>query len=160
MEAFKATLEEAVVSDLLIHVLDVTNPDLDLHRETTLRILKELGAGSKPTLTVYNKMDLLNEKQRSERGSFGSGGGVRFSAVTGEGEDSLLVKLDETLKDETETIELLIPHSRYDLINRLHALATVEKSEAVAEGVYIQGSIPCRLYPQFERYAARQGFEP
>ncbi len=160
VEAFKATLEEAVVSDLLIHVLDVTSPDLELHRETTLQILRELGAEAKPMLTVYNKTDLFDEVQMSERGSLETRGGVRFSAETGEGEDALLLKLDHALKDETQSIELLLPHSRYDLVNRLYVVGTIEKSKAENDGVHIRATIPSRLYPQFAKYSARQGFEP
>ena len=160
VEAFKATLEEAVVSDILIHVLDVTSPDLESHRETTLQILKELGAEGKSMLTVYNKMDLIDEERRSEQENFETRGGVRFSAETGEGENELLLKLDHTLKDETQSFELLLPYSSYDLVNRLYKVGTIEISDAADDGVHIRGTIPCRLYPQFAKYAARQGLEP
>jgi len=62
VEAFKATLEEVVVADLLIHVLDATNPQVDKHRTTTLEVLAELGAGDRPTITVFNKIDLATER--------------------------------------------------------------------------------------------------
>tara|TARA_Y100000588_G_scaffold384554_1_gene476087 strand:+ start:49043 stop:50335 length:1293 start_codon:yes stop_codon:yes gene_type:complete len=160
VEAFKATLEEAVVSDILIHVLDVNNPDLESHRETTLKILKDLGAEDKPMLTVYNKIDLFDEDQIQDQGNLDIRGGVNFSAQTGEGENELLLKLDHTLEDEAQFFELLLPHSRYDLVNRLYKMGTIKNSNVIDAGVHIKGTISYRLYPQFAKYAARQGLEP
>ena len=62
-----------------------------------------------------------------------------------------LLKLDHALKDETQSIELLLPHSRYDLVNRLYVVGTIEKSKAENDGVHIRATIPSRLYPQFAK---------
>ncbi|MFW6217734.1 MAG: GTPase HflX, partial [Verrucomicrobiota bacterium] len=67
VDAFKATLEEAVVSDFLIHLLDANSPEVEAHAETTLRVLGELGAGERRMLTVFNKIDLLWDREETIR---------------------------------------------------------------------------------------------
>jgi GTP-binding protein HflX len=77
VSAFRATLEEVVEADLILHVIDVSDPDHEDKREVVLGVLKEIGAGDHPMLTVYNKSDLLNGPAPEE--------GTLVSAATGEG---------------------------------------------------------------------------
>ena len=66
VEAFKATLEEAVQADFLVHVIDLGSPERDKHAETTLQVLTEIGAGDRPIITVLNKADLCDEAERAQ----------------------------------------------------------------------------------------------
>ncbi len=152
IEAFKATLEEAVVSDLLIHVIDTTSSQIDKQRETTFQILRELGAEDKPMVTVYNKIDLLGKEDFQEIQQWEREKAVYFSARTGQGEDELLASIDEFLESAIKSIELLIPHQRYDLVNRLHRFGCVKRESHLAEGVHIVGNIPKRISHQFSPF--------
>ena len=151
VEAFKATLEEVVLSDFLIHVLDVTNPNVEQHHITTLEVLGELGAAGKPTLTVFNKVDVADVKTLA-RMRAQHPGALFISAHTGAGLGVLLRRCEELAIDDYESVVLLIPHSRYDLVGRLHTLGQVRKQESLDEGVQLSGRFPRKsaaLYAPF-----------
>lgn len=145
IESFKATLEEAIVSDFLIHVIDVSNPSFEDHIVTTRQVLEELGADSKKIITVYNKMDLVGDEIELRLLEAGHPEGIFISTRTGQGMDKLEAAMDEMLQDRVTPMELLIPHNRYDLINRLHRAGAVSEELPQDEGVYIRGCIPARL---------------
>ncbi len=145
VEAFKATLEEAVVSDFLIHVIDVSNPHYEQQKKTTLQVLKELGADSKKILNVYNKVDLIKDEMELRLLEAGDPKGVFISSRNGIGIDLLKNRMEKMLEDRVVAMELLIPHNRYDLINRLHKAGAVNEEKPENEGVYIRGSIPTRM---------------
>jgi GTP-binding protein HflX len=147
VEAFKATLEEAVQADFLLHIIDLTNPDLVEHYETTRAVLKELGADDKPTLHVFNKMDAF---EGEDGGSYDPtalpvSDGSFISAATGLGLEALLEKIETLLEKTRSTVKLLIPHDRYDLVHRLHQAGAIRHEKAMAEGVKIVGVIPKNL---------------
>ncbi|MDF3057344.1 MAG: GTP-binding protein HflX [Rariglobus sp.] len=142
VEAFKATLEEALVADFLIHVLDVTAPNLAAHHETTMSVLKELGAADdKRILTVFNKVDAATEAQLNTAHLLDPDG-IFLSARTGRGIEGLVDQCLELIADAFGSLELLIPHSRYDLIARLHAIGHVQSEEQEDDGVRIHTRIP------------------
>jgi len=142
VEAFKATLEEALVANFLIHVLDVTAPNLAAHHETTLSVLKELGADEgKRILTVFNKVDAATEAQINIARLLDPEG-IFLSARTGAGLEGLVDQCLELIADSFGSLELLIPHSRYDLIARLHAIGHVQSEEQEDEGVRLHVRIP------------------
>jgi GTP-binding protein HflX len=141
VEAFKATLEEVVVADFLIHVLDVTNPNFEHHHATTLSVLTELGANNKTIVTVFNKVDAADDAMRAHARHLAPDG-LFVSAITGEGIDTLMGRCAELIADEFGATDLFIPHSRYDVIAKLHALGHVQNEEQRDDGVYIQGRFP------------------
>ena len=141
VEAFKATLEEVVVADFLIHVIDVTSADAEKHRETTLSVLGELGAADKPILTVFNKIDLARPAQiqvarRLEPKA------IFVSARTREGLDELEEHARELIAGGFSVTELLVPHGRYDVVARLHELGQVHAQEHTEQGVLMHGRFP------------------
>ena len=89
MSAFRATLEEVVEADLVLHVIDVSDPDREEKQQVVLDVLKDIGAGDHPMLTVYNKMDLLPVA----RPALPAGSDLLVSAVTGEGLDRLVSEI-------------------------------------------------------------------
>jgi GTPase len=137
VEAFKATLEEAMVADFLIHVLDVTAPNLAAHYQTTLDVLKELGADEKRLVTVFNKVDAAEEGQLL-RAKLLVPEGIFLSAKSGEGMDGLVDLCLELIADAFGKMELLIPHARYDLIAKLHAVGHIQFEEERDEGVFLK----------------------
>jgi GTP-binding protein HflX len=151
VEAFKATLEEVVVSDFLIHVIDVTNPNFEQHHATTLAVLAELGAADKPIITVFNKVDAASAhtvaRVRSQHPE-----ALFISAHTGTGLEALLRRCEELAVDNLEPLELLVPHSRYDIVAKLHATGHVRKQESLDVGVRLSGRFPRKsaaLYTPF-----------
>lgn len=152
VEAFKATLEEAVISDFLIHVVDVSSPDLEHHMETTLNVMNELGAKEKPILTVFNKIDLADKpavistlKARFPKACF-------LSIITHEGMDTLLSMIEEQLASTFIAVNLIIPHSRYDIINQLHEGGAVRKELYEDDGVHITAKIPKDMLPLVDQF--------
>ena len=153
VDAFKATLEEAVVSNFLIHVIDLSNPDHEEHRKTTLNVLRELGADSKRIIEAYNKVDLLEDAQSLEARSEKNPEAVYISAETGFGLDSLYSRISEMLEDVYESMELLFPHDRYDLVAEMHRIGCVRDEEARDEGTYVFGRVPARLVNRMRPFA-------
>ncbi|MDP4609553.1 MAG: GTPase HflX [Opitutales bacterium] len=152
VDAFKATLEEAVISNFLIHVLDVNSPEFEAHAETTLKVLNELGAGDKKIITVFNKVDDLWDESTRNGLIFQFPDAHFISAKTGEGLPELLQKMEAIVESEFKQLRLLIPHERYDLVARIHREGGVRKEEARDEGTYLVGSIPDRLLSSIQPY--------
>lgn len=147
VEAFKATLEEAALSDFLIHVVDASSPDLEHHMATTLDVMDELGAKEQPIITVFNKIDLMIDsiiisslKARFPKACF-------LSIKTHEGLDTLLSMIEEQLASSFIAINLIIPHTRYDLINQLHEGGSVRQETYEDDGVHISAKIPKGMLP-------------
>ena len=142
VEAFKATLEEALVADFLIHVLDVTAPNVAAHHATTMSVLKELGADDdKRIVTVFNKLDAADAAQIARAHQL-SPGAVFLSARTGEGLEVLIDHCLELIASAFGSMDLFIPHNRYDLIARLHEIGHVQSEEQEDEGVRLKVRIP------------------
>lgn len=145
VEAFKATLEETLVSTFLIHVLDASSPDVLEHYKTTHSVLEELGADSKQIVTVFNKIDreidpiaLANIRREFPEAIF-------ISAQTGQGIPELLEACQKQITIWGQFLELLIPYGHYDLVHRLHEAGAVQQESAEDEGTRIHGYIPSRL---------------
>jgi GTP-binding protein HflX len=155
VEAFKATLEEVVVADFLIHVLDVTSPHWEKHRTTTLEVLAELGAGDRPTLTVFNKTDAATAAQlRAARQLIPEG--LFISAKTGAGLEALGESCLEIIASSLDTTELLVPHDRYDVIARLHALGHIYSQEHEEGGAHILGRFPATQAGYFAPFVVKR----
>jgi GTP-binding protein HflX len=141
VEAFKATLEEVVVADFLIHVLDVTNSNVAQHHETTLAVLKELGAVDKPIIAVFNKLDAADAAALN-RAHLLAPDALYLSARSGKNLDQLIGRCLEQIADAVDSVDLLVPHSRYDVISKLHATGHVQNQEERDNGVFLQGRFP------------------
>jgi GTP-binding protein HflX len=152
VDAFKATLEEAIVSNFLIHVLDVNSPEVDAHAETTLSVLKELGAKDKKIITVFNKIDALWEEETRNELAIRFPDALFLSAHTGEGLELLQDRMEAIIEADFAQLRLLIPHDRYDIVARLHREGGVRKEEARDDGTYLVGSVPERMLSLIKPY--------
>ncbi|MBI5770644.1 MAG: GTPase HflX [Verrucomicrobia bacterium] len=141
VEAFKATLEEVIVAGFLVHVLDVTNPNVEHHHETTLSVLGELGAAEKTIVTVFNKIDAANPAmlQRARRLAPDA---LFVSAHPRAGLDTLESRCLELIAEAHADTELLVPHARYDVIARLYATGHVHSEEQEDGAVRLHGRFP------------------
>ncbi len=140
VEAFKSTLEEAVLADFLVMVLDCSSPDVESHWQTTLSVLTELGAQEKPMLTVFNKSDRQKDALIRTRLHSLDPEGVFISCRTGEGIEELQRVLTGFMKKRTLIDDLLIPPERPD------AVAAVYSRASLLEGEYLDdGSFRCTV---------------
>jgi GTPase len=141
VEAFKATLEEVLVADFLIHVVDITSPHFEKHRATTLSVLAELGAGDCPVVNVFNKVDLADAAEiRAARQAVPDA--LFVSALSGAGIAALEDRCREMIADGLGSVRLLIPLDRYDIVARLHELGNVQVQEHREDGVLVTGRFP------------------
>lgn len=155
VEAFNATLEEAVMADFLIHVLDVSQPEVMEFYETTRNVLAELGADSQRTLIVFNKIDRLSDTAplTGLRNLFPDAHFV--SIKTGAGMKELVSRIGEFVADDLVTLELRIPQSRADLVARLHREADVRHSAYEGNDVLLRARLTSRAATAFAPYRAK-----
>ena len=148
VDAFKSTLEEVHTADLLLHVVDASNPQATEQGEVVERVLGELGAANTTRITVLNKVDLLPAGQRAVAGS-----GTRcvISARTGEGVPELLAAIDDALRSGRERLDVRIPAARGDLVARLHRSGTVLREEYEDGHVDITALVPQKLAGQVRK---------
>jgi len=125
VEAFKATLEELEYADLLLHVIDVSNPDWRQQAQVVENLIQELGAGELPRIEAYNKSDLVPAGEILPHGE----DIVAISARTGEGVDRLLEMINERLDKGTRRCTLHIPYDKGGLLDMLYREAKVESVE-------------------------------
>src|SRR5205814_584863 len=117
VESFKATLEEVVRADLLVHVVDASHPQAEEQIQSVDAVLKEIGADGKPTLMVFNKIDQLNGNGETlTRFLEKHPHGVPISAANGDGISTLLSELSTQLRPVREFVELKIPHENAAII--------------------------------------------
>jgi GTPase len=155
VEAFKATLEETRLADLIVHVVDASEPDAQQRREAIAavdEVLEEIGAGDSPRLLVYNKIDLLDADERREL-LVGDTEAVAVSAESGEGLEELRERIEAAFSATLEPVELLLPYSQGDRLSELHGLAGDLEREDRAEGVLVRARIPAALSHRFSEFA-------
>jgi GTPase len=153
VEAFKATLEETVQSDLIVHVVDAAEPP-DRRRESMQAVdsvLEEIGAGAKPRLLAYNKIDLLDAGERREL-LVGETDAVAISAVTGEGIEELRDRIETAFADTLRPVELLVPYSAGGRLSELHELAGDLERKDTPEGVLVKARLPATLAHRFREF--------
>jgi len=153
VEAFKATLEEAVLADFLIHVLDATSPEIERFHETTLHVLGELGAVDKTTLTVLNKIDLVTDPDRLAELRRLFPDALSISAATGLGMEELLQKCSEVLADRVRRRRYRIPQRRADLMGMLHRDAKVLSTDYEDNDILVTAVVPAAIAGRLEEFA-------
>ncbi|MEF3328075.1 GTPase HflX [Oceanobacillus oncorhynchi] len=137
--AFKSTLEEVTEADFLLHVVDISDPDLLQQQETVRKLLQELDAGHIPVLTVYNKKDQL-EADFFLANQFPN---IQISALEEEDLHALLIKMEEVLKEEWDLFDIVLDSSEGDLLYQLQSAALVVKKELLEETnqFHVQGYV-------------------
>jgi len=151
VEAFKATLEETVLADLILHVVDVAGPEE--RRLADMRavdaVLEEIGAGDRPRLLVLNKADLLEPDEREEV-VLHQPGAVLVSALTGEGLDLLRTGIEKAFEKTLADVELLVPYADGSRLSELHEVAGALEREDRADGVLVRAKVPLAELHRFE----------
>jgi GTP-binding protein HflX len=153
VEAFKATLEEAVLADFLIHVLDANAPEIERFHDTTLEVLAELGAEEKPVITVLNKIDLVTDPEKLAALDRKFPGALHLSAVEGRGLDDLLKSCSAVLADRVRRKAYRIPQQRADLVSLLHREAKVLSTEYDGDDILVRAVVPPTIAGRLEAFA-------
>lgn len=151
VEAFRATLEEVLESELLIHVVDAGSEHWLSEKISTLVVLRDLGGGDKPVITALNKWDLVPEEHREvilERNDEG----VTISALTGEGLEELREEIARKAFRHLIPLELQIPYNRMELLNLAHAHGRVIETEYVGDHVRVEMEIEEPYVERFREY--------
>jgi GTP-binding protein HflX len=154
VEAFKATLEETVLADLILHVVDAAAKEerrlADLQAADA--VLEEIGAGGKPRLLVLNKSDLLDADERREA-LLRHPDGVLVSALTGEGIDELRERVVQAFADTLADVELLVPYSEGTRLHELHEVAGELERVEREDGVLVRARLPVAELHRFDDLA-------
>jgi GTP-binding protein HflX len=151
VEAFKATLEETVLADLICQVVDGSEPE-ELRRGSIAAVdaaLEEIGAGDKPRVLAMNKADLLDEEGRRELRLRHPDAAV-ISAHSGEGLEQLRERIADLLGDRLTPVELLVPYEHGERLSELHEIAGDLEREDREDGVFVRALLPGELV---ERYS-------
>lgn len=151
IEAFKSTLEEARYSDIILHVVDCSNPQMDIQMHVVKETLRELEIVDKTTVTVFNKTDRLNE-EGTEDGmhpvprDFSSDYQVRISARTGEGIDELEQILRTIIRSRRIFLEKVFPYSQTGRIQTIRRYGQLLEEEYRDDGVAVKAYVPAELF--------------
>ena len=157
VDSFKATLEEALVADLVLHLVDFSNPQYEAQMSTTDDVLRELGASEKELITVFNKMDLVENDLEKFKAKKLTGRSVFISANTGEGIDLLLAELEHFFTSSAKPENFTLPYNRYDLVARLKSQGGLIFEETTEEGYFVKGNPRGDLSSTFEKYRQKEG---
>lgn len=146
IEAFKATLEEVTEADLLIHVLDVSNARVYAQAKSVFVVLRELGIEQKPMITALNKTDLLDDKMWLAKLKEDFVNPQAISAKFKENLDLLLEKIQENFSARMLEVEIMLPHSRMDLVDLFYREGKVKDIRYLQKGIRAKLSLPKTLY--------------
>lgn len=152
VDSFKATLEEVVVADLLLHVVDVSNPEAADQIDAVNKVLKEIDAGEKPVLMVFNKTDLLPAQNGNLHWVQEFEHSVVVSAKKKEGFDQLMSELGIMLRPIRCYLQLAIPQRAGQVIARLRAVGQIDEESYEGDLVRLKARIPPHFRGEFERY--------
>ena len=134
VKAFKSTLEEVLFADLILHILDASDKNYDLQRETTQKVLEEIGCDDKPKIIVNNKIDLVSGDFNGFRNNEKS---INISAKSSDDIEKLLDIIEEMLIPDVEEKVLLIPYSDGNLVNKIHEKYSNVVTEYEEDGIKI-----------------------
>ncbi|MCP4177210.1 MAG: GTPase HflX [bacterium] len=152
VEAFKSTLEAALVADFIIHVLDISNPSVEDHWKTTLKLLDELNALDKPSIIVFNKMDKLESPVVKARMNALYKNSVFISVKSGEGIDTLKNKLIEQINKDSDLMQLCFPVDKHDISSQVYRVGKVIKTKYENDQTLIYARIPKKYQSNFQEY--------
>ncbi len=155
--SFRATLEEVTEADLLIHVVDLSHPNMDEQVAAVEEVLEELNAGDKTVITALNKVDQVDMENpdavaRLQQALADYPHAVAISALTGQGLDDLRTKIDDVLRSHMAPIDVLIPYAHGELVALVHEHGFIEKEEHAENGTHLVGRMPVALAGRYTNY--------
>ena len=147
IEAFKSTLEEAKYSDIILHVVDASNPQMDMHMHVVYDTLRQLEVKDKVMITVYNKLDRIAEPVRLK--DMSADYQVRISAKNGDGLDTLMDTLSQVLRSQRVYLEKTYGYHEAGKIQRIRRSGQLLSEEYAEDGIRVKAYVPAALYAEF-----------
>ena len=148
IEAFQATLEELQYADLLLHVIDASDPQREAHIEVVDRLIAKLAKPGVPVLRCYNKADLLEDVSNLPVGEKN----IPMCARSGVGLEELLIRIEETLLGKLHHVTMLLPYGEGGVLNILHDQAQVLRVDYATEGIEVETVCTEELYGRYRRF--------
>ena len=145
IEAFKSTLEEAKYADLIVHMIDASNPEADTQMLIVYNTLRELGIEDKEVVSLYNKMDVMPENTILPR-DFHAKHTLKISARTGEGLEEFKELVDKILRQQRIYLEKLIPYKDSAKLALIRKHGELELEDYREDGIYIKAMVPTNIY--------------
>ncbi|KAF3362776.1 GTPase HflX [Chlamydiales bacterium STE3] len=150
--AFKSTLEEAIQTDILLHLVDVSHPMAEEQAQTTFEVLKELNAENKPVITVLNKIDQCTDRMKVQRLKMTYPHTVDISALKHLGFDALQEKMVAELAKQRRQVKMRIPQSEYVTVSEVMRLGNIIKLDYDENDVIILADLPNALASKLHRF--------
>ncbi|MBQ5660806.1 MAG: GTPase HflX [Lachnospiraceae bacterium] len=149
IDAFKSTLEEAKYSDVILHVVDCSNPQMDMQMHVVYETLRQLEVQGKDIVTVFNKIDRMDADVtcRDPKADFR----VKISAKTGEGLDELLETIENILRSRRIYLEKIFGYAEAGKIQKIRAKGQLLSEEYTDEGIHVKAYVPAELFEEFYR---------
>ena len=149
IDAFKSTLEEAKYSDVILHVVDCSNPQMDMQMHVVYETLRQLEVMGKEVVTVFNKVDKENADQtcRDPKADYR----VKISAKTGEGLDELLATIEKILRNRRIYLEKIFNYAEAGKIQKIRKYGQLLSEEYTDEGILVKAYVPAELFEEFYR---------
>ena len=143
VDAFRSTLEEAGYADIIVHVIDASDPQAEMHRRVVYDTLIDLGITDKPVITVWNKADLVDEGALFR--DFGADASVKISAKTGAGLDEFYNELARMLRESRVYVDTVIPYKNTAVVAEVRKTGQLLSEEYEEDGVHIKAYVPRAL---------------
>ena len=155
VDAFRSTLEELTYADVLVHVIDASDPQWRLQAEVVEDLCRQLGAEKTPRLMVFNKVDLLRDDQLPRET-----GAIYTAASKGIGLDNLVNNICRILGEDLKTVNFILPYAQAGVLDRLYREANVKKAEYVEEGIAIEAVVDPKTYGRIRDLLPESQREP
>ena len=140
VDAFRSTLEEARYADIIVHVIDASDPQAELHRQVVYDTLRELGITDKPVITAWNKADLVGSDEIFR--DFDADSSLKISAETGAGLDELYAEIARILRDSRVYVDAVIPYRDAALVSEIRRQGQLISEEYEEDGVHVRAYVP------------------
>lgn len=151
LAAFDATLKEAQKADLLLHIIDISDPQFAIKREVTIQTLQRIGCAQLPCMEVYNKVDLCSDLQEEKRND-----ALYISAHSEEGMRQLLTALDAWQWEDSVALSWRFAYDQQRELSSLYTYADIETRMEKENGIYLQGKLPNKRRSQFRGYECEE----
>ena len=155
VDAFRSTLEELTYADVLVHVIDASDPQWRLQAEVVEELCRQLGAEKTPRLLVFNKVDLLREDQLPRET-----GAIYTAASKGIGLENLVNHICRILGEDLRTVNFILPYAQAGVLDKLYREANVKKAEYVETGIDIEAVVDQKTYGRIRDLLPEDQREP
>lgn len=148
VESFMATFEEMAHADLLLEVVDMSDPDAEARMQVVAEVLRELNLNDRPCFTVFNKSDLCESTERCKR----YGDGAMISALSGQGIDALITHIDDILRAGFRRVKLRLTHNQGEILSTLYRVGHVISTKHSGKAVSVDCELPEKFVGKYQQY--------